>query len=198
MGEAKRRANEIQNLKSAANVWRASLTKEEQIIAQLAERIDERIVRGRRFSGGCYHLAFFMTQHLANLGIKVVPVVGWVNDGLWKGVTSHAWIEYNGKKTDASLTYCEHEDAVPTGALIIQDFAARKGEANYSYHRDGDPVVVTAQEWMLQQPELRAPFNAKQYQHAQMQDIASNGAFEFYLENAPPGGRYADLLAQIR
>ena len=105
MGEAKRRRKEIEALMEKEQLWRKSLTVEEQVIAELATRLDEKLVRGMKFHQGCYHLAFFMAKYLESKGIRVDPIIGWVNDGQWDGVASHAWIEFLGKKTDVSLSY---------------------------------------------------------------------------------------------
>jgi len=185
MGEAKRRQKEIAQLKEREKVWRESLSEEEQIILLLAERLDQRLVGERRFSEGCYHLAFFMTQYLANKGIIVTPVVGWINDGTWKGVTSHAWIEYLDKKTDSSLTYTTHPKDQPTGALLVQDYVLRKGKASYTYYKNDDPIVAESIEWMRSVPELESVFSHKVDEHKIMLNIASSNDARKYLENAP-------------
>lgn len=197
MGQAKRRKDEIAKLKERSVAWRAGLTAEEKVIANVAERLDERLVRGMRFSEGCYHLAFFMAQYLAERGIIVSPIIGWVNDGTWQGVTSHAWIEFNGKKTDASLTCTKHVDAVPTGALIIHDHIVRKGMATYSYFSNDDPAVQARIAWMRSDNDLSKLHTYKEAQHAQMQAIAAEKRFSEYLSMAPMGTRYTDLVHLI-
>lgn len=199
MGEAKRRMAEISRLKEEQKAWRASLSPAQREIATLAERIDERLVRGRTFVGGCYHLAFFMTYHLLQHGIKVQPVVGWVNDGLWDGMTSHAWIEFEGKKTDTSLTEVEHGVAVPTGALIIHDQIVRRGQAAYNYYPHGDEEVERALLRLREDPRYRTRIAAKEQEHAGMMAVAGDpAAIEHYLfKLAPLGVRHPDLAAII-
>lgn len=142
MGDAKRRAKEIDELKKQAAVWRESLSPDEQTILQLAERLDERLIRGLKFSEGCYHLAFFMTKYLSTKGVTVTPKIGWVNDGTWQGMTSHGWIEYNGKKTDISLGCTSNPDAQPIGSMIVLDRVLRKGTADYRYFENDAPEVA--------------------------------------------------------
>jgi len=198
MGEAKRRAKEIAQLKEQQAAWRNSLTNEESAILDLAERLDERLVRGRCFSEGCYHLAFFMTQFLFLRGVQVTPVIGWVNDGTWQGVTSHAWIEYKGRKTDASLTCTTHPEAQPTGALVVHDYVLRKGKASYNYYKNNDPVALEGLEWTRNVSDIKDMFAHKESEHAVMLEIASSSSrIEEYLSNAPSGGRFDEIRSLV-
>jgi hypothetical protein len=198
MGDAKRRAKEIALLKEQEAVWRANLSGEESTIRELAERLDTRLVRGRRFSEGCYHLAFFMTRYLALQGIEVTPIIGWVNDGTWKGVASHAWIEYGGKKTDVSLSYTTHPDVVPTGGLIVHDYVLRAGKASYVYYKNDDPAALERLRWMRTVQEFRGVLAHKEREHRRMLEIASSPKLiEEYLASAPAGGRFEDLSALV-
>lgn len=199
MGQAKLRAKEIALLKEQAAAWLNALSSEERIIVQLAERLDERLVRGRMFSEGCYHLAFFMTKYLATKNLSVTPIVGWINDGTWQGMASHAWIEFNGKKTDVSLTSTSHPEEQPTGALIVHDRILRKGMADYSYYRDDDPNAQAGIEWMHTIPEWKSMLAFKEEQHSQMREIAKAGqsAIDSYLSMAPQGVKYADLARLV-
>lgn len=197
MGEAKRRAKEIAVLKERVDAWRAGLTPTEIVIAETAERLDARLVRGVPFTEGCYHLAFFMTHHLALQGITVKPVIGWINDGQWDGVASHAWIEYDGKITDASLTCTSHPEAVPTGALIVQGFVLRPGQASYTYFQNEAPEAERMRKWVASQPQWASIQAHKEAEHQQMLKIAQDGLFEHYLTMAPVGSRYADIAKLI-
>ncbi|MCM8857397.1 MAG: hypothetical protein LC539_17015 [Candidatus Thiodiazotropha sp.] len=198
MGETKNRAREIEKLKEQNVVWRAGLTKEELTILGLAERLDERLVRGRSFSEGCYHLAFFMTRYLELQDIKIVPVVGWVTDGTWKGVTSHAWIEYKGEITDVSLTYTTHPKEQPTGALIVHGRILRKGKASYTYYKNDDPIALQKLEWMRTVPEFSGVLGHKENEHRFMLEIASSKSVKEYLSNAPVGGRFDDISRLVK
>jgi len=198
MGEAKRRAHEIEAMKAEDVRWRVSLTDEERAILQLAERLDSRLVRGKEFSEGCYHLAFFMTRYLQLQGIEVIPVIGWINDGQWDGVASHAWIEYQGKKTDASLTYTSEPSSQPTGGLIVLDREIRKGEVSYTYYSNEDSIAQAKLENLRAREDLRRLVQFKDEQHQIMLKIAANNAIDQYLANSPPGGRFADLASLVK
>lgn len=197
MGEAKRRVQEITKIKNEFKTWQESLTSDEKLVAEIAIRLEERLVRGRRFYGGCYHLAFFMTHHLSLQGINLRPVIGWVNDGLWQGMTSHAWIEFNGRKTDVSLTYCDQSDVIPTGELIVHDRVIRHGKASYTYYEHNDPAAQAGLKWMQEQSQLQAVIQKKMIEHERMRNIVANRTFKEYLENAPHGGRYSEITALI-
>jgi hypothetical protein len=197
VGDAKRRAKEIATLKGRIDAWRVSLSAAEHVIAKTAERLDERLVRGRHFTEGCYHLAFFMTQYLALQGIRVKPVIGWINDGLWDGATSHAWIEFDGKITDASLTLTTHPETAPTGALIIQGFVVRSGQASYTYFQNDDPNAGRMRKWVASRPEWSEIQTHKEAQHQQMLKIVQDGLITDYLAAAPTGGKYAEIASLI-
>lgn len=200
MGEAKRRANEIANLKATQEKWLSGLTNEEKEIHQLAEKLEERLVRGTGFTEGCYHLAFFMTRYLADKGITVTPVVGWVNDGTWDGVASHAWIEYEGKKTDISMTRTSYPDQQPPGAMIILDRVIKSGRAKYTYYKDDDHRALKALEMQRKDPHLGPIQEQKEFQHRQMMAIAEPGHIERidnYLANAPLGLQFHDLERMV-
>ncbi len=49
-------------------------------------------------------------------------------------MASHAWIEYNGKKTALSLSRTEHGEHQATGAFIVLYHVVRRGEATYTYN----------------------------------------------------------------
>lgn len=200
MGEAKRRAGEIARLKAEMADWKDALVGAEKEILTLAERLDERLVRGQKFSQGCYHLAFFMTLYLRERGIEVEPVIGWVNDGTWKGVTSHAWVEFMGRKTDASLGCTQDPALQPTGGLLVLDKIIRKGMADYRYFKNDDPAVQAGIEYMHSHPDpdLRAGIAFKEQQHRKMLDIAQNDEIAAYLSKAPAWGRYENLSNLVR
>jgi len=196
MGEAKRRGKEIDEMKKQAAMWRESLSLDERTILQLAERLDERLIRGLKFSEGCYHLAFFMTKYLANHGITVTPTIGWVNDGTWQGMTSHGWIEYKGKKTDISLGCTSNPDAQPIGSMIVLDRVLRKGTADYTYYENDAPKVAVGLKYMRSNPDLDDVLAHKEAEHATMIEIAGGGpkAIDDYLFRAPQGLKYDDLV----
>ena len=82
----------------------------------------------------CYHSVFFLHEYLKNKhGIITLPVIGYVNDGTDDVMISHAWLEYDGKKTDVSLAVTAHPDVSPAGELIILDQVV-KGGHRYTDH----------------------------------------------------------------
>jgi hypothetical protein len=198
VGEAKRRSQAIKLLQEQERNWRASLHNEEQEIALIAERLYERLVKGRRYSGGCYHLAFFMTEFLERQNIIVTPVVGWVNDGTWDGVASHAWIEFSGKKTDVSLAYTDRPDAQPPGSVIILDFELRKGASVYTYYTDDHPEAQAALIRLRSNRELDAIRDHKEAEHQRMLGIAKSRTMMQHLSGAPAGLRYEDLVQLMK
>lgn len=155
-------------------------------------------MRAQNFTGGCYHLAFFMTRYLAKKGINVTPIIGWVNDGTWQGVTSHGWIEFNGKTTDASLTRTDIRDIQPRGDFIVLDRILRPGDASYSYHKNEDPFVASALNWMRLQPTYASILLQKEIEHQTMISISSShDAMDSYLSRAPRGSNFQDFCAII-
>lgn len=196
MGEAKRRAAAIARQIQETTAWRAGLNEDEQAIVQLAERLEERLVRGLGFTEGCYHLAFFMTRYLAHQGISVTPIIGWVNDGTWDGVASHAWIEYNGLKTDVSMTKTSRPDAQPPGHMIILDRVVKKGRASYTYYTNDSRYALhetAKQRADVQMGAMQGQLDAR---HKQMMHIAEPGQLQridAYLNNAPAGLTYPEL-----
>jgi hypothetical protein len=112
-------------------------------------------------------------------------------------VTSHAWIEFNGRITDASLTFTSNPEAQPTGSLIVLDHVLRKGAVSYSYYKEGEPVVLKSLEWMRTVPEFKTILNHKLHEHQTMLGIALSKCVDEYLAKAPPGTRYADIVREI-
>ena len=111
MGHAKKKAAELA-------AWLETLSAEERTAFAVARAAYERIIKAQAATGMCYRMAFFLTAYLTERhGIRVEPVVGYINDGTDDIMISHAWIELGGKKTDISLTMTEHPDAQPTGSL---------------------------------------------------------------------------------
>jgi hypothetical protein len=84
---------------------------------------------------GCYYLAFFLRQFLKDaFGIQVEMVVGWVDDTPLP--VSHAWIEFNGKKTDISLGAALKPNGDLAAPVIIHDFAYRTGGFDLLYLKE--------------------------------------------------------------
>jgi hypothetical protein len=200
MGEAARRKAAIEALKTRNVLWLASLSPVEQLIANAAQRAYDGIVVGLGMTEGCYHLAFFLREYVRlQHSIELDVIVGWVNDGQWDGATSHAWLEYEGKKIDISLHRTSHPDAQPPGDLVVLDHAIRKGAVTYQYW----VVLPERARFALKQmeedsPELSALIRKKADEHQRMVEFSKspNGAAE-YLSQAPSEGSYAALLRRM-
>ncbi|MDB0527204.1 hypothetical protein LBW56_10930 [Ralstonia solanacearum] len=200
MGEVKRRAEEIAVLKRAQNAWPAGLSSDERAIADTALRLHERLVVAKNFVGGCYHLAFFLRRFLhREHGVEVVPRVGYVNDGTGDIMTSHAWIEFQGKKTDISLTRTEYPEMQLPGELLVLDQVLCKGVASYTYHLEMT-MEAEAQERSLVASGylplmMRVQIAQKRKEHADMVERSSDDTkIDAYLAVAPAGLNYESLV----
>jgi hypothetical protein len=192
MGQAKRK-------KEAQVAWESGLNDDERQIAKAARALYENIVKPMGLSGACYRLAFFLAAYLHDKhNITVEPVVGYANDGTGPIMTSHAWIEYGGKKTDVSLTVTEHADAQPTGALLILDYPVAYGRANYSYHRTMSQEAITEEHHLAQEPKYMQIIMQKKREHRMMEKLSKDKrAIREYLDGAPDGLTYARMASLI-
>lgn len=138
-----------------------------------------------------------MSKHLQEMGIFANPKVGWVNDGDWDGVASHAWIEYSGKKTDVSLGYTLRPDAQPTGNMLVHDRTIRKGMATYQYFENDDPEAIKRLARLSNDPQYSEIVSAKEIEHKYMLSIAESREFDSYLSKAPSGLQYNDICKLI-
>ena len=190
MGEAKRKA-------ARARDWQLSLNGDEQLVARAAQRTYERFVVPTRAMGMCYRLAFFLAIYLnREHRIAALPVIGYVHDGTGDLMTSHGWIDFNGKKTDISLTITEHPQAQLPGQLIVLDEVLREGH-RYTYHREQTEPARQALEDLVRDPQWAPVVAHKEREHAMMMELADDPErAAAYLDAAPDGFSYA-RLAQI-
>jgi len=199
MGEAARRKSEIELLKAKNQMWIDSLLPEEKIVAAVAQATFDKVVCGLGMTEGCYNLAFFLYEHLRRKhGIEVKVVLGWINDGLWEGAASHAWVEYQGKRIDISLHKTSHPEAQPSGDVIILDHIFRRGKVSYTYWQTlPDGVSKALEQMRISSPELIAIINHKEDEHRKMVSFAStkDGAIE-YFRHVPPTNSY-EYLARV-
>ena len=199
MGEAARRKAEIAALKSRNSQWFATLSPKEKIIVEVAQKTYDKVVCGLNMTEGCYNLAFFLFEHLRRKhSIELRIMVGWVNDGQWEGATSHAWVEFEGKKIDISLNKTSHPEAQPPGDLIILDHVVKRGLVSYHYWPSLPEEAANALEVMrATSSELNALIAHKEQEHQKMLEfsMAPDGVTEFY-RNAPRNMNY-DALALI-
>lgn len=199
MGEAARRKATIAALKTRNTEWLNSLSPEERVIATVAQATYDRVVVGMSMTEACYNLAFFLQEHLRRQhNIQTEVVVGWINDGEWDGAASHAWLEYQNKKTDISLHKTSRPDAQPSGDLIILDNVVKRGDCHYTYWRE---LPAAAEEELRQMGssshEVAEIIAHKDREHAKILALAKlpNGAEEYFRE-APPQCRY-EYLARV-
>lgn len=199
MGQAKRRRDEIDKLKSREVDWLATLDVTHRAIATTAINAFENIVIKNDLTGGCYNLAFFLREYLKReRDIAVEMVVGWVTDSSWSGAISHAWIEYGGKKTDISIWNTEHPEAQLPGAVLLHDFVYRRGQTTYTYHH---VLPESARQFLhiaASDTEFGALYRHKEAEHSNIKQLASrsSGAVE-YFSNAPTEMRYESLATML-
>jgi hypothetical protein len=192
MGEAKRKASQLA-------AWLETLAPDEWQVFAVARAAYERIVKALGATGMCYRMSFFLTTYLAQeRGVRVDPVVGYVNDGTGDTMISHAWVELGGKKTDITLTMTEHAEAQPTGALLILGREMRKGRATYTYHRERSADALREITELMRDSRLRHGLLAKEAEHERMIAIAKDlELMRKYLDVAPDGLGYEKLSGMI-
>lgn len=194
MGKSKRLKAERRRLREGEAQWLSGLSPPEQQIAAVATATHREVVEDRGLVGGCYLLAFFLTEYLKReRGIPVTPIVGWINDGETPLMSSHAWIEYAGRKTDISLTRTEHPAYQPSGPLLVLDRVVKPGQVTYTYHHERPVTAIAAlrdlDEKLVAQAEA---------QHLEMSARARNEELiKTYIENAPAGRNYAAMKQLI-
>lgn len=197
MGEERRRRAEREQQRRAQEEWLATLPPAEHTAATVSQRAFERIVLRRGFVGSCYLLAFFLNRFLRTQhDIATEVIVGWVNDGTWFGMASHAWILLNGKKIDIALALTEDSDAQPSGDLIILDRVVRTGQVRYSYHREQPPESIAYLQKLVREGDLSSEAVAfKDREHAIAQRVAASPeGIAAFLDAAPPDRNYRALV----
>lgn len=135
MGEANNRAAPLV-------VWRNGLSDAERVVVKAATQTYERFIVATQATGMCYRMAFFLSTYLLREhSINAPPVVGYVHDGTGDVMASHAWIEFNEKKTDISLTMTDEPSVQLQGQLIVLDQVLKEGHA-YTYHRSQNEAAL--------------------------------------------------------
>ncbi len=178
MGHAKRRADENKQ-------WINSLTPQERVIADTADRLLNRVLKPMGATGMCYRMTFFLHLYLAELGIQSTPVIGYINDGTDDIMISHAWLGYNGRKTDVTLANTEHPDISPIGQVIVLDRVIQNGHT-YSYHLVQSAKGLAAEVSMLRDPASAEVVNTKRDEHSAMLTRARDAsAMRAFLDSAP-------------
>jgi hypothetical protein len=178
MGQAKRRNAEVQK-------WQASLSPEEKVVADVAQRLLQRFIEPAETTGRCYRLTFFLHLYFSDWGIQTTPVVGYVNDGTDDVFVSHAWLDYRGKKTDLALGRAERPHLNPPGDILILDFAFRPAET-YTYHLIKSAAGTAVERQWLSDPRGADVVRHKAAEHKAMERRATNPQdMRAFLDLAP-------------
>jgi hypothetical protein len=189
MGQAKRRAAENKQ-------WIDSLTTEERKIADTADKVLNRVLKPMGATAMCYRMTFFLHLYLAELGILTNPVVGYINDGTDDIMISHAWLDYNGRKTDLTLARTERPDIMPIGQVIILDRVFQNGHT-YSYHLEQSANGLAAESEMLQEPQSAAVVNMKRAEHLAMLARAKDASVMRTLLDSAPDRMTFEILKAV-
>jgi hypothetical protein len=183
MGQAKRRSASIQK-------WLGGLSPEEKQIVDVAQRLLTQFIEPSAATGMCYRLTYFLHLYLLELGIKTSPVIGYVNDGTDDVFMSHAWLEYEGKKTDLTLARAERPDLNPPGDVLIVDFPYRR-LGKYTYHLNKTPAALAVDNTWLKDPQGAGIVRQKAVEHEAMESRArSADEMRNFLDSAPDGITY--------
>ncbi len=173
----------------------------ESEVAIFAKNVHRIFVKKHGLHSACYLLTFFIYKYCKEvIGAETKIVIGWINDGSWDGVCSHAWIEYNGKKIDVSLSVTADETISPSGDAIVMDEIIESGNASYSYFYTipqsaasaYDKLKKSANQQMLQFITL------KEQEHEMMKVISrSDITIDQFFDNAPSSRRYNTLKTLV-
>jgi hypothetical protein len=177
MGDVKRQ-------RAAQAKWYAGLTPDERTIADACDLLHERLNQQAGFVRACYFYAMFLRKFLRQeKDILVTPIVGWAAYG--HNLFGHAWVEYDGKLIDLSLTQTSNPIVAPAGPLIVLDRAIGKGAA-YDYMRVTSADIAAA----VGQSRLAFSENMRK-------TVANDDLIETYFGNAAPEHRYESALQRL-
>jgi hypothetical protein len=184
MAQARRRSAEVQK-------WLASLSPEESLVADAAQRLLLRFIDPSEATGMCYRLTFFLHLYLMDRGIKTTPIIGYVNDGTDDVFVSHAWLDYARKKTDLALGRAERPDLNPPGDILILDFPFRRA-GKYTYHLTMSAAAIAVENEWLNDPRGAGVVRHKAAEHEAMERRALNAHdMRLFLDHAPDGLTYS-------
>jgi hypothetical protein len=174
--------------------WFRGLSTEQQRIATISARLHDRV----ELVGACYLLTFFLHQFFkCEYNIVTKFVIGWINDGTDDLMISHAWLEYDGRKTDVSITCTEHPDVQKSGPMLIHDAIIVPGEVSYTYHYQRSAAgLLAVREIAKDKPDF---VEFKEQEHAFMRGLTtSDSKMRDYLDNAPIDRNYRALRALVK
>lgn len=196
MGEATRRRQEEARLRAQVL---DGLSGDAVVIAHTAVALFERFVLPKRYTGGCYLTTMFLNRFLREEhDIATQAFVGYVNDGTDDIFMSHAWLEFEGLKTDLTLNVVEHGHALPNGAALVLDRVLREGKVRHSYHLAPTEAGLAQNREMMAVRDLRAIMLHKEQEHRDMVTRAATPeAMAAYMDGAPTGLRYEDMRQAV-
>lgn len=189
MGQAKQKARILED-------WKSELSSDEKIIFDIAYRLHNNFIVPRNAFGMCYHSVFFLYLYLKEKhGIITHPVIGYVNDGTDEIYISHAWLEFNDKQIDVSLSVAD-PTLVLAGQLIILDRVMKAGH-KYGYFLEIPEAGLRAHE-TLRLTGSRQLLEHKEKEHAEMcRRVNDDAAIRAYLDAEPNGFDYNKIASFI-
>ena len=197
MGQAKIKA--IAYLQNKARLLEA-MDGDFLVVAKSALAIYDNFILPNSYTGGCYLITmilhrYLMTEHQ----IPTNAVVGYVNDGTDDIMISHAWLDYQGLKTDLTLNIVEQNGAVQPGGLLVLDQEIKAGTLRYSYHLDRTIEGMIAAQQMINDPATAPVALHKEEEHRLMLACSKNGELmDAYIAAAPPPLSYSAITASLR
>jgi hypothetical protein len=189
MGEAARR-------KAAEAAWLATLDEQERILVRAAKGLGVALP----LDGACYRASLFLKLFLEQeYGIAANAIVGFVNDGTDELYASHAWLEFQGQRTDLTLCRPMSPEVQKRGQLVIHGRVIADGWSQYTYHRERSPEGLRVIQQLMSDPSTRPMVTEQEELHLRMVATAkSNALIRPYLDGASDGLTYDRIAAVVK
>ena len=195
MGQAKRRS---ETYKKAKTELLQKNSDGAYVVAKTAIKLFDDFIYPQRYTGGCYHITMILHRFLTfELGIPTQPIVGYVNDGTDDLMISHAWLEYQGLKSDLTLFLPNPSYQQPSGALLVLDQELLKGELSYSYHTEQTEAGRAQTEVMRLDPKIAPVLHRKEQEHQAMLECAADADIMKEYLNAAPSEIGYDAISKL-
>ncbi|MGI2036269.1 hypothetical protein ACRQ1B_28240 [Rhizobium panacihumi] len=189
MGQAKQKAKLL-------DVWKSGLSGDEMVLFDAAYKLHNNVIKSRNATGMCYHSVFFLYLHLKEKhGIDSSPVIAYVNDGTDDIFISHAWLEFNGKRTDVSLAVTDPRIGV-AGQLIILDRVFKAGH-EYGYFREIPEVGLKKNEELCLSGMRTLLERKEKEHHAMLKRVGDDSAIRAYLDAEPNGFNFEKIASLL-
>ncbi|MBL4829510.1 MAG: hypothetical protein JKY55_06450 [Aliivibrio sp.] len=197
MGQAKHRMEAYANAKAELLQMNSD---DARVVAETTIKLFDRFIHPKRYLGGCYYITMLLHHFLTfELGIPTLPIVGYVNDGTDNVMISHAWLEFEGTKSDLTLNLPNPSTQQPSGALLVLDQVLIKGQLSYSYHIEQTESGRAQTELMRRDPNIAGILHHKEQEHQAMLERAADGnLLKAYLDEAPLEFSYAAITKVLR